>query len=607
MGPSEISGQRLEPIDPASREPSASSIARLAETSDQRTEPHQRKASRNSLGPPWLLAIAPAMTLFVQVLAPLLTPKHAFLYHARGSVSLVIVAMLVNVLVTWLVFVLGFTLARRSARFRAIFLSTLAVVLPCVLARNLAVVHGIRLSPYTSKLCVLVIGLLLLGEFLLWRSWIAPRFERFAQALEFTLAVASVFWMFTLTQLCWFGYKTHSLDRSFTPKAGIPRTGLPNVGALAAMQAPHRASKARVIWILLDELSYAQVYEHRPSGLALPAFDALASTANVFTHAASPGLYTEQVLPALLLGQRAQNVRFSVAGDLSYQNASGLPWQSIQPTNTVFGDASRDGYTTGIAGWHNPYCRLLAPVLNQCTWTSRLDSVTPDFDTEASLTSNVLGPIRHLERCIASEGHGGCERLWNDQQNSLHIEDLSRLLKATDLMLRKSGPDLLLLHLPIPHPDGIYDRRRGVLTSTTGSSSYVDNLALADRVLAHLCDTLKTNDEWDGATVLVMGDHGWRTQMLWKGNPGWTPEDETASSGGRFDPRPAYILKLPSEHSGNIISTPFETVNTRDLLDRIMQGTLHTEADLQTWLAKQIPARSSPAGQWRKSPIHPAS
>ena len=51
-----------------------------------------------------------------------------------------------------------------------------------------------------------------------------------------------------------------------------------------------QTGRPRVIWILFDELSYQQVYERRLPGLQLPAFDALAAQATVFTHAVPAGI-----------------------------------------------------------------------------------------------------------------------------------------------------------------------------------------------------------------------------------------------------------------------------------------------------------------------------
>jgi hypothetical protein len=84
-----------------------------------------------------------------------------------------------------------------------------------------------------------------------------------------------------------------------------------------------------------------------------------------------------------------------------------------------------------------------------------------------------------------------------------------------------------------------------------------------------------------------MGDHSWRTNFIWKDSMTWTAEDEAASNGGEFDPRPAYIVKLPNQQTPARIDQPFSAVSTRAMLDTLMGGRLQTPADLQTWASQQ--------------------
>ena len=122
--------------------------------------------------------------------------------------------------------------------------------------------------------------------------------------------------------------------------------------------------------------------------------------------------------------------------------------------------------------------------------------------------------------------------------------------------------------MPIPHPYGFYDRSKKAFS--TKHTSYIDNLALADRYLAHIRQLLEQNNQWDSATVIVMGDHSWRTSPIWKDSMTWTDEDESASHGGEFDPRPAYIVKLPNQQTSARIDQPFSAVSTRALLDALI-------------------------------------
>jgi len=64
---------------------------------------------------------------------------------------------------------------------------------------------------------------------------------------------------------------------------------------------------------------------------------------------------------------------------------------------------------------------------------------------------------------------------------------------------------------------------------------------------------------------------------------GWTKEDELASHGGQYDPRPVYLVKLPNQTIATRIETPYNTVNTRKLFDAIMAHQINTPADLAAW------------------------
>ena len=168
------------------------------------------------------------------------------------------------------------------------------------------------------------------------------------------------------------------------------------------------------------------------------------------------------------------------------------------------------------------------------------------------------------------------------QTLSSHTQDYLNLNARSDQLLRDRSYSFVLLHLPVPHPWGIYDRRSGTLG--THSTSYIDNLALADKCLGGIVQVLQQTGQWDSSTIVLMGDHGWRTTELWKGARDWTYEDRIASHGGQYDPRPVYIVKLPNQTTATRIETPYNTVNTRKLFDAIMAHQINTPTDLATWV-----------------------
>ena len=89
-----------------------------------------------------------------------------------------------------------------------------------------------------------------------------------------------------LAQILWCGWQSRQLD---TPRP----LHQPTIAS---------AEHNRILWIVLDELSYRQIYEHRYPGLKLPAFDRLAAVSTVFTRTVPAGYFTDIVLPSLMTG-----------------------------------------------------------------------------------------------------------------------------------------------------------------------------------------------------------------------------------------------------------------------------------------------------------------
>ncbi len=507
---------------------------------------------------------------------PLISIRHTFFYHQDGSASRILVATLLNVLCLWLIFASLFLFAERSERTRFYVWTCFLSLLPCLLLRSYGMLSGWAIRFPIFKLSF-VAGLALLAVCLLCRRHVMPHFARIQGIAALLIAFVSISWCFTLGQLTYYAWKTQGLNAA-TPFGAAQVRGFRPPSA-----APHR-----IVWILLDELAYEQLFPGRLPGLQLSAFDRLAAESTIFSQASAPGLYTEQVIPQFINGHPATAVKSTLTGQLLSQDADGI-WRRFQPQDSVFDDALHGGYHTAIVGWHNPYCRLLNPVLDQCFWRARTDSATPEFDGDASFAKNLLGPLRRFWETLCDfPWERRVDRSDEERYSDRHIEDVRALFRASDALLADPSLNFVFLHMPVPHPWGIYDRQKSRFTDQHGSS-YADNLALADQYLAHVRGQLEHQGEWDNATVLVMGDHSWRTKLLWEAAKSWTPEDQRASHGGAYDPRPALLLKLPYQHGTADVAAPFSTVRIRSLLDQIMQNHIRTPADLQTWTSGTQP------------------
>jgi arylsulfatase A-like enzyme len=353
------------------------------------------------------------------------------------------------------------------------------------------------------------------------------------------------------------------------------------------MQPAQPVAQSRVIWIVLDELGYRQVYEHRPRGLDLPTFDRLRAESTVFSDVRPAGMYTELVLPSLMTGQAVDRIRSSADG-LRLQMHDEQGWQTFHQQDTVFADANALGYRSAVVGWYIPYCRLLPAVLSSCVWTS--PSELANMFPSHRMGPNLVHPFLRLLHKVSfslSPRRGPLPDELDD--GNLHIQAFQKLDRASDAALADPRNTFLLLHMPIPHPKGIWDRHRKQFA--VDRSSYVDNLALADAYLGHICQLLAASGQWDNATLLVMGDHAWRTRQLWRKTSAWSAEDEAASDGGQFDDRPGYLLKLPHQHTPAQLTTAFPALRTRALLYQLLSSRFTRPEQLQQWV-QQVPQDS---------------
>lgn len=522
---------------------------------------------------PATLSLGATTLCLLTLIGPLVAPSHLVIYHSSGSTSFIFLSILLNVFVFWLLLTALLIWAQRPGWPRIIIWSGLTLGMPWILLKGYAVLsvwpmpHALSVSVFAASL----IAFVSLPFF--WRPTFLPLFERTQHFVATLFGFAALSGLLVLGQLLWFAWQARSLN--------VPR----QLHARQSVSSPH-PTKPRVVWLILDELSYQQVYEQRFSGLNLNAFDQLAAQSTIFTHTVPTANLTEVVVPSLMTGVSADRISSSSDGFLSLHNTRTNAWQPFDPHETIFQDALTQGYSTGIAGWFNPYCRILPSVLDRCYWTDSIVPAEPGLYTWQPPTKALPAPLLRFYGAVNSFFRG--KTRYNrdaDLEATLHLADYRDLSVAADLLLDDSSVDFVFLHLPVPHPGGIYDRKTN--SFTVHNSSYIDNLALADKSLAHIRQILERNGTWDSSAVIVMGDHSWRTTLFWSKSYTWTPEEQAASHGGQFDDRPAYIVKMPYQQTAGRVDSRFEAIRTRALLDGIIDGRLKTAKDLATWAAQQ--------------------
>ncbi len=520
---------------------------------------------------PITVAFGLANLYLLDLTGPLIATDHDLIYHLVGSASPVIIPIIVYVIALSLLLTALLFLAEKPGALRVIIWSAFILALPSIFLHTFANFSGAEIPDWLTYSVVGVCIFTLIAISIFWKKFV-PRFEKIQRSAAVLLGIFAFTGLLIFGQLIWSCWQARSLNPA-------PDLHKPQLATSPAKPHP------RIIWLLLDELSYQQLYERRFPGLDLPAFDKLAAQSTIFTHVVPAGVYTRYILPTLFTGIPSNAVDISARGLLvSLKNPSTGKWAAFHQHQTVFQDAIDAGYTTGIAGWYNPYCRIMPEVLDHCFWTYR-ESTPANLSPNRSLAVDLLRPFHYLwldTKHFFGRGPGSPSAERRDIRQ--HSTDYRRLRQAGDAFLADPSINFLFLHMPIPHPYGFYDRKTKAFS--TKHTSYIDNLALADRYLAHVRQLLEQKNQWDPAIIIVMGDHSWRTTQIWKDSVTWTDEDESASR-GEFDPRPAYVVKLPNQQTSATIDQPFSAVSTRALLDELMQNHLQTPEDLQTWVCRQ--------------------
>ena len=343
--------------------------------------------------------------------------------------------------------------------------------------------------------------------------------------------------------------------------------------SVAHRNAPHR----RIVWLLFDEMSWDQTVAHRWPGIAMPSFDRLRSESVSFSDVQPDGYYTEQVIPSLLLGKPIVDARSTSAGELLYRSAKGGGWAKFDGNATLFADAQRAGWRTGVSGDYNPYCRMLRDQLDWC-WME-LIVFGNHLDRDKSTWQNFTAPLHAAWARVANEKY---------EPAPSEAEKFAGMMDAAKRLVADDDIDFAFIHLYLPHPPGIYDRRTGQVKSgqVKFGGSYIDNLALSDRALGELEATLAHTRSAAETTLVVSSDHSWRVG-IWRNGMAWTREDEVASAHGRFDPRPMLMVRMPGQTSAAAIARPVPLLAMHAMLEAMIAGRIQTPEELESWAAQQ--------------------
>lgn len=346
---------------------------------------------------------------------------------------------------------------------------------------------------------------------------------------------------------------------------------------------PWRPGESRIVWLLFDELSYNQAFEHPQPGIHLPAFSRLQQESVSFSQLTARGNFTDYIVPSLLLGKPISAVKSNRRGELLWRYGANHDWHQFDASATVFAEAQRQNWSTGIAGWYNPYCRLLADVLDRCYWSfqdfgggSRFSRLSSERSTLQN-ARDALPLVPQIENVLE---HGKASRGHTSQS---HNKDFRSVLHEAKSLIADQEIRFAFIHLAVPHPPGIYPD-----PLQPGREDYLGNLILADQTLAELGAEIQKTPAAADTILVVSSDHSWRVPF-WRSAPGWTPAEERATDGGVFDQRPVLMVRFPGQNKPQQINRPQSEMIVHGLLLDLIEGKVRTPEEWIESLSSGIP------------------
>jgi hypothetical protein len=319
----------------------------------------------------------------------------------------------------------------------------------------------------------------------------------------------------------------------------------------------------RLVWVIFDELDQRLVFEKRPEGFKLPELDRLRAESLYATAASSPAAGTSESLPALLTGTLP----------VGHPELKG---------RTVFTEVHQHGWNSTIIGSYLPYCADMGQDVVQC--------IEPTADVHISQDPWTIVKEQWIDEVTES---WILTRFSNAARNRAPWFGWSGRKEHAAVYLYMRGPalkavndprlSLVFLHLPIPHPRGIYNRRTGEVGADP-QSNYFDNLVLVDRTLGQIRGALDQSGLADKTALIVSSDHPLRVAM-WKDYGFWDKEeaDATGDIAGPFVP---FLIDLPTGAGGTVYSKPFNTLVTKDLTLAFLEGKITDQSGVAEWLNK---------------------
>jgi hypothetical protein len=362
---------------------------------------------------------------------------------------------------------------------------------------------------------------------------------------------------------------------------------------------PVTDKNTKAVWLIFDAFDQHWAFEGRPSVVDLPELDRLKANSIFATRAQAPADNTVRSMPALITGRRVNRVKHPTPDELWIEYEGSTEWLPWSRQDNIFLRARRLGYNSGLAGYWNPYGRVIGHTLNTCHWANSVVATVQAYYFKVENWKFLRYQLTLLPLWTRITPPAVQNLVWLNWATDAQLGKSGRAAMAKDYqhirdgaieILKDSRIQLVMIHWPAPHPPGFYNRRRYTLSPDL-SNGYFDNLALVDRTIAEVRRVLEDLGDWERTILLVSSDHSLGPSILRE--HGQNEEDEHLI-GRRQYPYVPFLLKLKGQQQFVPFDRPFNTVISGDLLLKLLSGELTTPAEVIGWLrSKALPEGGS--------------
>lgn len=327
------------------------------------------------------------------------------------------------------------------------------------------------------------------------------------------------------------------------------------------------AGAPRVIVMVFDELDYRLAFESS-RGPELKGLSRLRASSLFATQAFPPSNATAISMPALLMGERLQNIRTDRRDGLDLFREDGSV-VSFGDSATLVHRAVGEGHRVALIGWYHAYCRLFT-MASDC-----LDSPGHGHSTSYPATDAWEVMIAQWRQVVPFGSSYAVSRYENS------VARFRRVLADPSL-------GLVFAHFSIPHGPVIFDASTGKLTNAvrevtyaTGPVGYFSNLMLVDRLVDETMDAMQAGCR--GCILVVTSDHWWR----------WARRYD-----GRTDRRVPFAVYMPGESGSTLLGRKFNTEFLAHLVMAMLRGEPATRADIARWIERHGRPRDPVSAPW---------